>query len=182
MKGTKFLSSKAILGIVTALAVVVTVAGSFAAWDVLSDKGSATVTYRSPVTVTASTFTASIPKVATVSDLNETTGPTITTGDAKFVVSDNETGITTSNSQLKLDITVKEGESNLTSNFDFTVSKGEQPLGTVTSGSVTDSSITLGESGNSYVITATPKSTADSATLAGKTLTLEATATLIAKS
>ncbi|MGL4546917.1 hypothetical protein [Eubacterium aggregans] len=117
MKGPKFLSSKAILGIVTAVAVVVTVAGSFAAWDVLNDSESATVTYRSPVTVTATTFTASIPTVTAISDLNETQGLTITTGAAKFVVSDNETGITTDNSQLKLDMTVKENTTDLTSNF-----------------------------------------------------------------
>ncbi|MEG2641549.1 MAG: hypothetical protein RSA71_03625, partial [Eubacterium sp.] len=53
MKGTKFLSSKAILGIVTALAVVVTVAGSFAAWDTLSaTTDSQTLTVRKPATIT----------------------------------------------------------------------------------------------------------------------------------
>lgn len=53
MKGTKFLSSKAILGIMTAVAVVVTVAGSFAAWDTLSSNKAATaVTVREPAVVT----------------------------------------------------------------------------------------------------------------------------------
>ncbi|MDD4691721.1 hypothetical protein [Eubacterium aggregans] len=52
MKGTKFLSSKAILGIVTAVAVVVTVAGSFAAWDTLNVTQSASsVTVREPAIV-----------------------------------------------------------------------------------------------------------------------------------
>lgn len=72
MKGTKFLSSKAILGIVTAVAVV----GSFAAWDKLSDNSTGTVTPRASVTTSVSAATFSLVQSndnkSTVSDWNTT--------------------------------------------------------------------------------------------------------------
>lgn len=86
MKGTKFLSSKAILGIVTAVAVVVTVAGSFAAWDKLSDNADTTtpLAMRQAVELVAT-------DAATLSSTHNTTLDTTTTTDVVGTVQFNVT-------------------------------------------------------------------------------------------
>ncbi len=47
----KKLAKKQLLGILTAAAIVVTTAGSFAVWDTLSDNTSGSLTLQKPITV-----------------------------------------------------------------------------------------------------------------------------------
>ena len=134
----KKLGKKQLLGILTAAAIVVTTAGSFAVWDSLSATKSANLTLDKPVTVTASagdvTFTAGARTLETAN--------TYTADNLKFDVSMG-TGVV-SNPQLTLDtkviieenstktdvtdaftISLKKANTELTGGVDTTVKDGE---------------------------------------------------------
>lgn len=180
MKGTKFLSSKAILGIVTAVAVVVTVAGSFAAWDTLSATNtSGAVTIRKPVTVTTTgtpTYSFSNNYDTT---LVENTAPTLTSEDIAFTV-DGYSKLTSPTLTIKADL--YNGETAVNANdYIITIQRKSagETYGTAFANNTTDSGFTAdGIQTYKVIVTFTNSEDADNGAYLDQSLTIRATASL----
>ena len=105
---SKLLGKKQMLGLLTAGAIVVTTAGSFAMWDTLTATSTGTVTLDKPITVTATagTYTSG---VRTLDERNTYTAPDVT-----FNVTNTEA---LSTSTLTLAPVVKIGETDVSGDF-----------------------------------------------------------------
>lgn len=141
------LGKKKILGFVTAGAIVVTMAGSYAVWDTLNTDVSATLTLDKPVTTTLvmDDFASG---ARTLGEINTYTS------DATYSVTNVPDG-----TDVKAAITpeILNGETDITSDFDITIKKGDNTL-PVTSGStvVTDENVDKANI-NTYSVTIKPK-------------------------
>lgn len=149
-----------ILTFATAAAVLATSAGTFAAWDQISDTQTATLTYANPVTVTE-TIT---PPSLTTYTLGAEKAPE-TEVSVKFAVSDQDSRATA----LTVVPSVKQGAADLVENgkVTVTVKKGETALV-----DNKDSSIAAN---NDYTVVITPTDTATFNDLNNATLSVTGT-------
>lgn len=141
----KMFSKKKMLGLLTAGAIVVTTAGSFAVWDQLEATSTGTVTLDKPVTVTAAggtQYTSTGHTLGVVSNYAAT--------DVTFNIA-NVTEY--KNVELQLTPEVKAGGTDVTEKFNIVVK--EDVSGTPTE--VKDAKDTTLSSSNAYTITLTPK-------------------------
>ncbi|POP32295.1 hypothetical protein C3B58_12590 [Lactonifactor longoviformis] len=169
----KKLGKKQLLGILTAAAIVVTTAGSFAVWDTLSDNTSGNLTLQKPITVSAEGGTAYSAGTRTLGVEN-----TYEASDVTFNVANNNV----ENTQLKLDpkVTIGTGESatDVTNQFTIAIKKGDAV--------VTDNTDPNPEAINTYSVSLTPVEDASSdvinAANDGTVLNVQITGTLSVKS
>lgn len=169
------LGKKKLLGFMTAGAIVVTMAGSYAAWDKLSDTKSASLTLDKPVTtelaLTNSTFTAG----------TRVLGEANTYTDSVTFKID---GIPTTDPATKVDVAftpiIKNGDVDVSENFDVIVSKTDGETATPLEGNI-EKDVNNGES--TYKIEITPTDAAASNetlvnNLSAQALSVEITGTL----
>ncbi|GAA0799450.1 hypothetical protein GCM10008910_25750 [Faecalicatena orotica] len=143
------LGKKKILGFVTAGAIVVTMAGSYAVWDSLEDTASGSLTIDKPVTLTASALTYN------VEDRTWDEVPTYTSEPVTFAATDVPTG-TTAKVTAKVAVYDKEGEdkSDITNKFDVKIDN------TALNESITSVEKNLdSENKATFSVTLTPKET-----------------------
>lgn len=146
-----------LLSLATAAAIVATTFGTYAAWDTTKDSASANLTLRKPVVVEAQSL----------ANFTSTNGFGITpsyTSDVTFNVKNvNQV----ENAKITLDTIVKQGQTDVTGNFDITYTEvGGTGLADNVDSAVTDS--------NKYTVKVTPKDTTDAKELATDTaLTVE---------
>lgn len=151
----KSMGKKKLLTLVAVMAVAVTVMGSFALWDTLSAQSNSTVNLRTPITVTATDFTA----------MTSTTGLDalpVYTGDAEFTVANTDGKALT----LTSTVVIKDKTDVVTDNFIIDAGSPELISASETTKTVKPA------------IKVTPKDTAAAKALAGKSLTVEVTGTL----
>lgn len=155
--------AKLLLTLAMAAAVVSTAAVSFAQWDTLSAQTSKTVTLANPITVTASqtdyTETRELDKVPTYTS-------TVTIGAANVSLPADK------QATLTLVPTVTSDGTNVSDQVDVVIAQGNTTLA-----NGVDSTV---EASNEYTVTVTPHNDA-AATLGGKPIVVEVTATLSAE-
>lgn len=162
------LGKKKILGFMTAGAIVVTMAGSYAVWDQLEVETHKELTWSKPVitTLEMANFTPT-----------EAWGELPSyTSDVTYNVSDLPEGTDLTNVQAQFTTVVKDGETPLNvDDYSITIKKGESEL----SNNVDDALAAT----NSYSVTVTPKDTQTARDLAtqGKTLNVSVTGNLTKK-
>lgn len=143
----KKFSKKSMLGLLTASAIVVTTVGSFAAWDALTTTSTSNLTVRKPTVVS----TAAI----SFTEADNAEKMPVSTGTVTFSVK----GLPENSDSTKLTISdpvVKQGNNDVTTNFDVTITgQGDDTL-TPVAGSATSEDTTVGAS-NTYTVTVTPK-------------------------
>lgn len=163
---SKIFGKKQMLGLLTAGAIVVTTAGSFAVWDTLSGTASGTVMLDKPITVKAEGGTTYGAGTRTLEAVN-----TYTASDVKFDVA-NEDLLT--DPKLTLVTTVKIGDKDVSDQFIVEIKKGSE---TLTGGE--DNKV---ESSNTYSVALTPVESANqdvvNAAVGGTALNVEVTGTL----
>lgn len=139
------------LGFLTAGAIVVTMAGSYAVWDQLSTKQTATLTLDKPVTTTLEmpSFTAEERTLGSINSYTSTATYTM-----ENIPTDTNVKV-----DIKPSIKTTDGNTDLTEKFDITIKKGNTLLD-LTSGTATDSSIVV-DTPAEYIVTVTPKANAD---------------------
>ncbi len=145
------LGKKKILGFVTAGAIVVTMAGSYAAWDQLTKTTDATLTLDKPVVTTLS-MDSFQPEERTLGVINKYT-------DTTTYVTENIPDDTTVKVDIIPTIKTKDGNTDLTSYFDITIKNGSDELD-LSSGTATDTKVAKNGT-TSYTVTVTPKAEAD---------------------
>ena len=141
------LGKKKILGFVTAGAIVVTMAGSYAVWDQLNADVTATLTLDKPVTtsLTMGDFSGGERNLGNINSY---------TSVATYKVADVPDG---TNVEVKITPEIKAGETVLTEYFNIEIKKGENSLTSDASTQVsTDSAVTVGTD-NTYNVVVTPK-------------------------
>ncbi|MCQ4636053.1 hypothetical protein NE619_04885 [Anaerovorax odorimutans] len=164
----KKIGKKKLLTLLTVAAVVVTMAGSYAAWDQLKVDGFGTLNFDKPVaaTMTVPDFTKS-----SSSGLSE--NAPVYTSAAVYKVENVPTGVTP---KVAITPSVKDGQNPVdSSNFTIAISKGAAEL-TAAGGVYTDANVSTGE--NTYTVTITPKDSDAAKALAGKDLTVTLSAEL----
>ena len=151
-----------LLSLLTAAAVIVTTAGTYAVWDTLTASTTESITFRNPVTV----------QVNPEYTLTETTaslgvGPSAS-GDVTFTVSDTNSLA----KQLKIVPSVSGGTAS-TSDFDFTITD-KNNLSAPLSGDASSGFVDTTLDSTVYTVTVTPKNNS----VAGQNVSITLTATL----
>lgn len=151
-----------LLSLATAAAIVATTFGTYAMWDTTTDSASANLTLRKPVVVKAQ----SLADFSTTDEYGTT--PSYTS-DVTFNV-DNVDQV--KNAKITLDTVVKQGQTDVTENFDIIYTEvGGTGLADNVDSAVTDS--------NKYTVKVTPKDTTDAKALAtDNALTVEVSGAL----
>ena len=151
-----------LLSLLTAAAVIVTTAGTYAVWDTLTASTTESITFRNPVTVEVS------PEY-TLTETQASLGVNPSaSGDVTFTVSD-------ANSlakQLKIVPSVSGGTAS-TSDFDFTITD-KNNLSTALSGNASSGFVDTTLDSTVYTVTVTPKNNS----VAGQNVSITLTATL----
>lgn len=154
-----------LLSFVTAGAIIATSVGTYAVWDTTVATSGGNIEIGSPVTLTATTPT----NVAFTETRELNSAPSYKSAPMVFTISDKEKV-----KSMKLEATVKDGDSDVTSQMNATIYKTGDD--SIVSTSIPATELTAGESGNSYYVVVAPQDTATD--LAGKNLTVCLTATL----
>lgn len=173
-EGETMMKKSTLLSLATAVAIAVTTAGTYAAWDTLTDDTTASVSFGTPVTVNvADSYT--LTSDADTRTLGETPEAT---GDVTFTVEDTNSLADT----LTLTPTVTEGvgKTDMSAYVDVTIiDKGESGTPALTKSGSSFVDKTLTSTSTTYTVTVTPKSdTASVEALSGKTLDVTLTAEL----
>ena len=165
MKLTK-IAKKRLLGVMTASAIVITVAGSYAAWDLLTATSTANVTFnRVAVTTTSTNVELTTPERV----LNTETPPSYS-GDVTF----NITGIPSDKrGNLNFVSIVRDDKNEIVDNtaYELTVKQGNNIIDN-------DHPSTVGNGEETYTVTITPKGDDNGIALANKVLSVQIDATL----
>lgn len=160
---------KKLISIVTVCTVTAAIAGSYAAWDTMSDTASGSVTIRNPITVNVGELAA-----FTETEVDGTPNYTSNTSVTLAEVPAAKQG----NVELKLEPKVMNGSTDVSSKVDVTLTQEGDTL-TASGAAQLDSQLDF-TSANTYKVTVKPK---DGATdIAGEALTVSVTATLQEKS
>lgn len=130
-----------LLSLLTAGAVIATSAGTFAAWDKLSDVSTGKLSFDKPVTVTAE-------KMSFTQSSRALKENPVATANATFNISNVPTDKIDG---IKLTATVLSGETNVTDQVNITIKKNNVPV----NASGLDDSVAAGE--NTYSVEVTPK-------------------------
>lgn len=167
----KRISKKSLLSLLTVSAIVVTMAGSYAVWDQLSDSTTATLKLDKPVVATMTlndSFTAGTRTLGAVNDYTNTATFKVENLDGNSV-------------KAKLTAVVKDitdaSPTDVSDEFDVTIKKA----GTEVTNGIDDN---VAEGENTYEVTVTPRNSITdekAVELAGKTLQVEMTGTLSEK-
>lgn len=142
------LGKKKLLGFMTAGAIVVTMAGSYAVWDNLKGVSETSVTLRNPVTV----------EVTDSSDVSYTPDPelgatevTYTSSAIKFTPTNLPTGTTATN--LKVTAVAKGTDGNVASGVTVLVAEEGEAVGTSNTVTTDFATKEVAEAGKGYVVT-----------------------------
>ena len=145
------LSKKKMLGFLTAGAIVVTMAGSYAVWDQLTTTGDSKLVLDKPVTTQltlTNKFDAGERNLGTINTYSNTA--TYTTANIP----------TDTNVEVKITPTIKDtSDQDLTDKFDITLKNGDTKL-TLTNGTATDATVDKNGS-TTYTVTVKPKNDTD---------------------
>ena len=158
------LSKKKMLGFLTAGAIVVTMAGSYAVWDQLSDTASGSLTLNKAVTLSADeVITYATPDEAP-REWNKDTAPTYKSSPVTFKAEGVADSVST---KITLSPDIKSGETSVKDAFDISIKDSS-------SQSVAADTAVAFDGTEAYTVEITPKD----ATHAGTAVTVDLTGTL----
>lgn len=161
------LGKKKILGFVTAGAIVVTMAGSYAAWDTLSETGVQDLTFATPVTTSVKMDTA-------FTETRELDDAPVYEAPVTFAVSDLPTDIKDMEASFTTQVIEAESKAVVdTADYSITILKSGEALE-----NNVDSAIVTDGTANNYTVKVVPADTENAKKLAGKKLTVSVTGTL----
>ncbi|HCW54335.1 MAG TPA: hypothetical protein DG753_11490 [Clostridium sp.] len=143
------MKKKTLLSLLTGVAIIASTAGTYAAWDKISDAtNGGEVTFNHPVNVTAAQNISIDNSNDVLADSNDASAPTATVNNVSFTVDDEDHKADT----LTITPQVKDGEQDVTNKFqivttrntDETITQLTDPKTTSTSNGVLTESITTG--------------------------------------